>query len=70
MKCYFENELLNWLKRSKMTKRALAARLEVSERQIYYYLTGHSIPSPRVAIALSKLTGIPLETILTVWEQE
>lgn len=49
----------------RLTQRALAAKLGVSAQAVSLYLKGQRIPEPAIALKLAKLSGVPLEALLS-----
>lgn len=56
--------LNSYLRVNKVTKRALAARMGVSESAIGHWCTGRKAPSRARIKKLSRVTGISLERLL------
>jgi transcriptional regulator with XRE-family HTH domain len=59
-------KLKRWMKDRGMSKAALARELKVSKALIGYYLKGERFPSVRMAVRVSRLTGIPAAELLAI----
>ena len=57
--------LRQFMAQTRTSQADLAGRLGVTPSAVSYYVAGLRIPKPAVALKLSRITGVPLETLLT-----
>ncbi len=55
-------ELLDWMQVNAVNQTALAARLGVTQGAVSQWMSAGTVPVRR-AVQLSRITGIPLETL-------
>lgn len=57
--------LAEWLEASGLTQAELAARVGVQQPVISRLVRGQRMPSAKLAVRLARVTGLPLESLLS-----